>query len=188
MVDNSSLTTLLNLSFPDRNHQIFSWLPKTVTPTLILPSFCRQWRHPRTVQLEGTAQRQAWVSPRGICQSWTAHTRVHFLCTHSHEKGLDYNSRVGIPTLVLEYIFLCSYSYSWKSTRRQLYSWSTFLYTHTRWKVHASDALFTLCVIYIQLNPLGTVDGYSRSLRDATGPVDGYSRIPTSTQATCITA
>ena len=32
------------------------------------------------------------------------------------------------------------------------------------------------------LNPLRTVDGYSSSLRDATGPVDVYSRIPTSTQ------
>ena len=27
-------------------------------------------------------------------------------------------------------------------------------------------------------NPLRTMDGYSRSLRDATGPVDMYSRIP----------
>ena len=34
------------------------------------------------------------------------------------------------------------------------------------------------------LNPFGTVDGYSSSLRDATGPVDEYSRIPTSTQVT----
>ena len=33
-------------------------------------------------------------------------------------------------------------------------------------------------------NPLGTVDGYS--FRDATGPVDTYSRIPTSTQVTYI--
>ena len=38
------------------------------------------------------------------------------------------------------------------------------------------------------LNPSRTVDGYSRSLRDATGPVDLYSRIPTSTQVTCIAA
>ena len=36
------------------------------------------------------------------------------------------------------------------------------------------------------LNPLGTVDGCSSSLRDATGPVDVYSRIPTSTQVTCL--
>ena len=32
------------------------------------------------------------------------------------------------------------------------------------------------------INPLWTVDGYSRSVTDATGPVDVYSRIPTSTQ------
>ena len=38
------------------------------------------------------------------------------------------------------------------------------------------------------INPLRTVDVYSRSLRDATGPVDMYSRIPTSTQVTCIAA
>ena len=31
-------------------------------------------------------------------------------------------------------------------------------------------------------NPLRTVDGYSNSLSDATGLVDMYSRIPTSTQ------
>ena len=55
---------------------------------------------------------------------------------------------------------------------------------------------------YTALNPFGTVDGYSRilrdatgpvdmysrSLRDATGPVDMYSRIPTSTQVMCIAA
>ena len=33
-----------------------------------------------------------------------------------------------------------------------------------------------------------TVDGYSSRVRDATGPVDEYSRIPTSTQVTCIAA
>ena len=33
------------------------------------------------------------------------------------------------------------------------------------------------------VNPLRTVDGYSRSLRDATGPVDLYSM-----QVTCIAA
>ena len=38
------------------------------------------------------------------------------------------------------------------------------------------------------LSPLRTVDGYSRSLRDATGPVDEYSCIPTSLQVTCIAA
>ena len=38
----------------------------------------------------------------------------------------------------------------------------------------------------VKLNPLWTVDGYSHSLRDATGPVDVYSRIPTSTQVTCL--
>ena len=39
------------------------------------------------------------------------------------------------------------------------------------------------------VNPLYTVDGgYSSSLRDATGPVDQYSRIPTSTQVTCLAA
>ena len=41
---------------------------------------------------------------------------------------------------------------------------------------------------FICLNPLRTEDGYSRSLRDATGLVDLYSRIPTSTQVTCIAA
>ena len=40
----------------------------------------------------------------------------------------------------------------------------------------------------IYINPLGTVEGYSSSLRDATGPVGEYSRIPTSTQVTCIAA
>ena len=34
----------------------------------------------------------------------------------------------------------------------------------------------------LSYNPLGTVDGYSSSLRDATGPVDMYSRILTSTR------
>ena len=38
------------------------------------------------------------------------------------------------------------------------------------------------------INPFGTVDGYSHSLRDATGPVDVYSCIPTSTQVMCIAA
>ena len=47
--------------------------------------------------------------------------------------------------------------------------------------------------VYIWLDPTTWVltpwvrsDGYSRSLRDATGPVDVYSRIPTSMQLTCI--
>ena len=38
------------------------------------------------------------------------------------------------------------------------------------------------------IKPLGMVGGHSRSLRDATGPVDMHSRIPTSTQVTCIAA
>ena len=38
------------------------------------------------------------------------------------------------------------------------------------------------------LNPFGMVDGYSSSLRDATGPVDEYSHKPTSTQVTYIVA
>ena len=42
--------------------------------------------------------------------------------------------------------------------------------------------------LYAGFNPFGTVDGYSLSLRDATGPVDVYSRILTSTQVTCIAA
>ena len=40
----------------------------------------------------------------------------------------------------------------------------------------------------IKYSSMLTVDGYSRSLRDATGPVDVYSRIPTSMQVTCIAA
>ena len=43
-------------------------------------------------------------------------------------------------------------------------------------------------VVDVLINPLGTVDGYSRSLRDATGLVDMYSRIPTSTQVMCTAA
>ena len=44
--------------------------------------------------------------------------------------------------------------------------------------------------IWVRLVQLkyGTVDSYSSSLRDATGPVDLYSRIPTNTQVTCIAA
>ena len=38
------------------------------------------------------------------------------------------------------------------------------------------------------LTPWVRSDGYSRSLRDATEPVDVDSRIPTSTQVTCIAA
>ena len=46
------------------------------------------------------------------------------------------------------------------------------------------------CITYILCSSsnLCTVDGYSSSLRDATGPVDRYSCIPTSTQVTCIAA
>ena len=47
--------------------------------------------------------------------------------------------------------------------------------------------IFLLIYNEVIINPLGTVDGYSCSLRDATGPVDLYS-IPTSTQVTCIAA
>ena len=46
--------------------------------------------------------------------------------------------------------------------------------------------LHYLLIPWVRLT--GTVDGYSSSLRDATGPVDVYSRIPTSTQVTCIAA
>ena len=35
------------------------------------------------------------------------------------------------------------------------------------------------------LTPFGTVDGYSRSLRDATGPVELYSRIVHTCACTC---
>ena len=38
------------------------------------------------------------------------------------------------------------------------------------------------------VNPLRTIDGYSHSLRDATVPVDLYSRIPTSMQVMRIAA
>ena len=41
---------------------------------------------------------------------------------------------------------------------------------------------------FFWLTPLRTVDSYSSNLRDATGPVDMYRRIPTSSQVTCIAA
>ena len=44
------------------------------------------------------------------------------------------------------------------------------------------------CLEHKHINPLRTVDGYTSSLRDATGPVDMYSRIPTSAQVVCIAA
>ena len=39
----------------------------------------------------------------------------------------------------------------------------------------------TESIIWASLNPLGTVDGHSRGLREATGPGDVHSRIPTRT-------
>ena len=60
-------------------------------------------------------------------------------------------------------------------------------YMYTLHTVDSLDTCTCTCTCRA-LNPFGTVDGYSSSLRDATGPVDEYSHIPTSTQVTCIAA
>ena len=59
--------------------------------------------------------------------------------------------------------------------------------------VSLSKTLYCSMLLFTQeykcdVNPLGTVGGYSSNFRDATGPVEVYRRIPTSTQVTCIAA
>ena len=62
-----------------------------------------------------------------------------------------------------------------------------------RWLVYWLARCLTKCGrLVILLKPIGyglmAIASYSHSLRDATGPVDMYSHIPTSTQVTCIAA
>ena len=53
------------------------------------------------------------------------------------------------------------------------------------WMVNKLHVHVTYAV-NVSVNPMGTVDVYSSSLGDDTGPVDMYSRIPARTQVTCI--
>ena len=58
------------------------------------------------------------------------------------------------------------------------------------WKISLISSILWRCQpnILVFLTPWVRSDSYSRSLRDATGPVDVYSRIPTSMQLMCIAA
>ena len=67
---------------------------------------------------------------------------------------------------------------------KYLYSPLTYMY----WFYYKNYEGHRAKLVYMNINPLGTVDGYSSSSRDATGPVDVYSRILTSTQVMCIAA
>ena len=105
-------------------------------------------------------------------------------------------------------LYMYMYMYSTCTVRMYMYVWSTehaVLHTctctvHTYMYVHVCRCKGKIkAVVYHPtqefhqsiitcINPFGMVDGYSCILRDATGPVDMYSRIPTSTQVTCIAA